>query len=593
MARARTGSAGTGRGGSKGRSSKLKHKPTEHARNYAQIAWKFAREAADDRKGKKHCKWVHLAARRHLRDLRQPRRWGYYFDPWHANDICDFAEKFPHVEGSWDTETIHLEPAQIFILCCVFGWRRVSDGGRRFSKVYIEMARKGAKSTMSAIVALYCLTCDGEVGPQVIVAATTGEQAQKVFLPAFRMVGKQREFREAFGAERWGSEQWPRSITAENSGGFIQPINAKSSTQDGWNPHCGILDELHAHKTRGLYDVIASAFGARQNPLMWIITTAGYNVEGVCYEQHKQVKKVLQQVVELDHYFGIIFTLDDEDDEFDETKWIKANPLLGITPTWSSMRSYASEAKSSPDTRGEFLTKRLNRWTSAKNSFLNIEHWKRCDGPVDLETLTEVPCFGGLDLASTTDIAAFVLTWMVEERLKVWARFWLPENTVWPRTERGNVPYQRWVEEGHLKTTPGSVIDYDYIQRDIEAALDEFDIRSIGFDPWNATQIVNNLLEQGAPMVQVRQGGQSLNPPMRELERLNTARMIDHGGNPVLTWMASNLVARRDVNNNLAPDKKHSEEKIDGVVALLNAMAEMLAHKDTTSVYESRGIRVL
>lgn len=575
--------------------SKPRHAPTEHARNYAEIAYRYAQRVKRDKKGKRHCKWERLAAERHLNDLRRQRQKGcwFRFDPWWANDACDFAEKFPHVEGEWDTETITLEDAQVFLLAVIFGWRRRSDDGRRFSAVYIEMARKGAKSTLTAVVAHYCLACEGSVGPQIIIGATTGEQANKVFLPAKRMAEKTRDYREAFGVEVWS-----RSISCQETGGFIQPINAKSSTQDGWNPHVGILDELHAHKDRGLYDVIKSAFGARKNPLMWVITTAGYNVDGVCYEQHKLVEKILDGVVDMDHYFGIIFTLDEDDDPLDPKVWPKANPLIGVTPTWESMYSYANEAAASPATMGEFRTKRLNVWTTAKGAWLNMELWKRCAGEIDLETLKGVRCFGGLDLASTSDMAAFVLVWIIDGRLKIWPRFYLPEAAV--TIEHGDDPqrdrklmYQRWLDQGYLTVTPGNVTDYDYIERDIDEALATFDVQEIGFDRWNASQLVNNLMENEAPMVQMAQGPMTFNAPMVEFERHLKSGTLEHGGNPVLGWMASNIVARRDVNENMAPDKKHSTEKIDGIVAGLMALGRaMMEDAPEVSPWEDPDYRI-
>jgi phage terminase large subunit-like protein len=572
--------------------AKKRHKPTkDHARNYSQIAFEYATAAVADKKGKKFCKWVRLAAKRHLDDLKKKSKsWRYYFDEWHANDVCDFAEKMPHIEGSWKSKSITLEPAQIFILVVVFGWRRKSDGNRRFSRVYIEMARKNAKSTLSAIVALYCLTCEGEVGPQIIIGATTGEQAKKVFGPAWQITRRTEELCEAFGLESWGSAQYPKSITCGQNGGFIQPINSKSSTQDGWNPHVGILDELHAHKDRGLYDVIKSAFGARKNPLMWCITTAGYIINGVCYEQRKLVTQILQGVIEAEHYFGIIYTLDEGDDELDPAVWIKSNPLLGVSVQLEEMIGYSKEAIASPESMSEFKTKRLNIWTTAKNGWLNIEQWKKCGGPIILKHLEKLPAYGGLDLASTSDIAAYVLLWEQDAIWKFWCKFYLPEDAVWPRTEKGNVPYQVWADQGYLTVTPGNVIDYDYIEKDIEESMDKFDIKEIGFDNWNAVQTVSHLIDKGAPMVEVRQGPKSFHPAMQAFERRVKNKTLHHGDNPVLTWMASNIVARRDVNDNMAPDKKNSMEKIDGMVAALMAVARMISNTEKASVYESRGI---
>jgi phage terminase large subunit-like protein len=571
--------------------------PTDHARNYCQIAYEYALAAIADGKRERHCKWVRKAAQRFIGDLKRAGSKGcaFGFDTWEANNVCDFIEKLPHVEGSWSTKTITLEPAQIFILANVFGFRRRENGSRRFTDTYIEMARKSAKSTLTAGVALYCLTSEDENGPQVVIGATTGSQALKVFTPARNMVERTRALREAFNIKAWA-----HSISCEDNDGYIQPINAKSSTQDGWNPHVGILDELHAHKDRGLHDVIKSSFGARRNPLMWRITTAGYNSLGVCFEQHQLVEKILDGIFSADHYFGIIFTLDDGDDEFDEHVWIKANPMLGITPSLASMRDYAKEAKQSPDSRGEFLTKRLNRWTTAHKGWINMEQWKHCSRktePIDIsEMLLSTECYGGLDLAATSDITAFVLIWLIEGRLKIRGRYYLPEETVKPRTERGNVPYQTWVAQGFLTLTPGNVFDDEFVQRDIEAALKQFKVKEIAFDPWNATSLVNRLQSSGAPMVEFRQGPKSYHPAMQDFEKLLKAGRIDHNNNPVLTWAASNLVVRRDANMNMAPDKKNSLEKIDPMVALLMALGRQSVSQGVPvnrSVYDERGIRTL
>ncbi len=559
----------------------ISSQPTEtgHSRNFAAIAEAYARDAAGAaKKDKRFCKWVRLAAKRHLNDrkkfasVRAPYKW----DEWHANDVCDFIEKMPHVEGEWDSASITLEPPQIFILCVVFGWRR-QDGKRRFSRAYIEMARKNAKSTFTAGVALYCLCCENEVGPQIVIGATTGDQANKVFLPAKKMVEKTVDLREAFEVQAWA-----RSVTCGTTGGFMQPINAKASTQDGWNPHCAVLDELHAHKTRELFDVIRSAFGARKNPLLWMITTAGYNTLGVCFEQRTMVTKILDGLIEADHYFGIIFSLDEGDDPFDEEVWGKANPLLGVSVQLAELRGYSIEAKNSPESFGEFQTKRLNIWTNARKGHVNMELWKKCDGEVDLDTLTDTPCWAALDLASTEDMNALRIVWrMPDGRYKTWGKVYLPEDTVIPRTERGNVPYQTWAQQGLITLTPGSVTDYDFIKRDIRWIAENFDLQGLAYDPWNALHLATQMQDEGVPMIEFRQGMASFNAAMKEVDRLYTSRQLDHAGDPILAWNASNLIARRDANDNIAPDKKYSAEKIDGMVALIMAVALSL-RKETT-----------
>jgi phage terminase large subunit-like protein len=575
------------------------HSPPSESQgpDYAAAAQAYARDVLA---GKiQACKWVKLACRRHLEDL--GRASPFLYDEAEAAKVCEFAELLPHIEGTWDTPTIKLEPWQIFCLSVIFGWRRKSDGGRRFSKVYFEVARKNAKSTLAAVVSLYCFCYEGEPAPYIFVGATTGAQAQKVFHPARMMATKTHALREAFGLEVWA-----KSIT-EPGGGYIQPINSKGSTQDGHNPHLAVLDELHAHKDRALYDVLDSAMGARRNPLMWIITTAGFDTQGVCYEQRSYATKVLEAVLEADHFFAIIYTLDDADastgakadDPFDPRVWIKANPNLGVSVTLSSMESAAKEAQAQPGKLGEFQTKRLNVWTSASKGHVNVAKWKACKGPVDLEALRSVPCWAGYDLGSTSDLTSFRMIWWLDGRLKTWGTRYLPEAAVEPRTTRNSVPYARWrntmfMGYPYLTVTPGDVTDYAWIERDIRWALANFNVQAIGFDSWNSQDLNNRLMADGAPLRQVRQGHASLAGPMKELDRLYLSGLLDHGGDEVLAWCASNVVARRDHNDNLVPSKVNSSEKIDDYAALLNAMAVSLAEKPAArSVYEDRGLVVV
>lgn len=558
---------------------KPKFKAT-HDVDYCAIAWKYATAAVNDRQQKKHCRWVRLAAQRFIRDYRAKRK-SWYFDTWYANDVCDFIEKLPHIEGTWDTPEITLVPAQIFILVNVFGFRKKKDGNRRFSDVYIEMARKGAKSTLTSGICLYCLARDDEVGPQVIIGATTFEQAKKVFTPARKMVLASQDLREAFDITAWA-----KSITCDQNGGFIQMIHAKSSTQDGWNPHVGVLDELHAHKERGLHDVIKSAFGGRKNSLMWRITTAGFNIHGVCFEQHTMVKKILQKIIEADHYFGIIFTLDVKeteddlifDDPMDSTRWQKANPLIGIIPTWDIMEGFAKEAIASPGLMGEFKTKRLNIWTTSKGGWLNMEKWNRLPGNAKIERGQK--CWAGIDLAAVSDLTALILAWWVGSELNLVGKYYLPQSAVDKRNEIGDLTYKHWQEAGHLIIIPGERTDYDFIENDIIEACTLYDVQHIGFDPYNAHQTINNLTGEDLPVVEVRQGPRTMHPAMQEFERRLLGNEIRHDGNPILTWAASNVVLKHDSNMNKAPDKKNSMDKIDPIVAALNAVVLMIGKQE-------------
>ena len=570
-------------------------------RDYAAIAGAYARAAVADIEGRRHCKWVRLAAKRHLDDLARAesdQSWPFRFDPWHAGDVCGFIEKLPHIEGRWDTRTIRLEPWQIFVLAVVFGWRRVSDGLRRFTYVYEELARKGAKSTKTAGVALYCLCCENEPGPQIVIGATTGEQAGKVFNPAKAMVQRTPDLREAFAVEAFS-----RSIACGDNGGFIQPINAKGKTQDGWNPHVGILDELHAHKDRALFDVIRSAFGARKNPLLWIITTAGYNLATVCYEQRQIVTKVLEGALELDHVFGIIFTLDEGDDPFDETVWPKANPMIGITPTWQSMREGAAEAKAG--SAGEFKTKRLNLWLNAPNTWLPMESWNACtDATLDWADFEGLDCWIGGDLADKDDITALLLAaFDIQGRLIVKPKFWLPD-AVLKAAKHGEggsgAPYRKWVADGVLQVTEGDWVDHNAIEAEIRAWVDRFSVRKVTFDQFAAAQAMASRLNDGLPepIAQVlHKKASNVTDPAKELEarvKAGPAR-FRHDGNPCMNWMASNAVVSRRRDETILPIKESqmSPNKIDGIDALINAIQPAVAvNAEGPSVYETPGFFV-
>lgn len=556
-----------------------------HARDYAGTAraWAMAVVAGEV----VACKWVRLACQRHLDDLAR-KRWPYRFDRWHADDVCDFVEKLPHTEGQWDTKTIRLEPVQIFILAVVFGWRRVEDGHRRFSMAYIEMARKGAKSTLSAGVALYCLCCEDEVGPQVVIGASTGDQANKVFKPARSIIEKTPDL-----ARNFGLATYARSISCGANGGYIQTINAKASTQDGWNPHCGILDELHAHKDRALFDVIKSAFGARSNPLLWMITTAGYNMGGVCFEQRGMVCKMLEGVIAIEHYFGIIFTLDERDDPYDETVWIKANPMLGITPKLMSMRDYASEAKVSPSSEGEFKTKRLNIWLNAASAWLNMAQWHACeDTALSWDDFEGLDCTIGGDLADKDDITALVLAALrfgenlpEEGCLLLKPVFWLPDAVLRQATHaegRSPVPYRTWSGEGHLQLTPGDWVDHNVVEEQVRAWIERHAVRKVTFDQFAAAQAMASRLNDdlGTPddplAVILHKKASTVTDAAKELERRVKAgaRYLRHDGNPVMNWMASNVVVARRRDETLLPIKESekSPNKIDGIDAAINAI---------------------
>jgi phage terminase large subunit-like protein len=581
------------------RATRSRGTDTGHARDYVAVALAYAKAAAADKKQRKHCKWVRLAAQRHLDDLKRARvkAWGFRFDPWHGNDVCDFAEKLPHVEGVWDTPTITLEPFQIFVLVMVFGWRRRDTGGRRFTSVYEEVARKNAKSTKTALVSLYCLACEEEPGPQVLTAATTFDQAKKVFHPAKRMVEKTPALQEAFGLIPWA-----KSITCSDNGGYMQPMHAKAKSQDGHNPHLVTMDELHAHSDRGLFDVMNSAFGARRNPLMWIITTAGFNLHGVCYEQRTLATKVLERSVIAEHIFAIVFTLDraedygDDrkvgDDPFDPSKWIKANPLIEASrPLRDEVAKRAIEAQASPAAEGEFKTKHLNIWLGAASAWLNVTQWALCsDASLTLDDFVGLDCFIGADLSNVDDLSALVLAAEdAEGRLLVKPWFYVPEarlGSLDGSLKQVTDLYKQWVADGSLTATPGDFIDHRVIEERIRDLKSQLAVRKATFDQWNSglamAARLNEDLDDGgeAFAVQMAKNAKNVTDPAKAIEARVKAgpSRLRHDANPVLTWMIGNAVVRRGVDGSILPKKDvpNSPNKIDGVDAMINATAPML-----------------
>lgn len=377
----------------------------------------------------------------------------------------------------------------------------------------------------------------------------------------------------------------------------FEPLSADIKSLDGLNVHCGIIDELHAHKTREIFDVIETATGARRQPLLFTITTAGFNKAGICYEQRQYAQSVLDGRLDDDSYFGIIYTIDDGDDWTDPDCWAKANPNYGVSVLEDDIARLARKAKEIPAAQNNFLTKRLNVWTMQETLWLDVDKWK-CLGNEELNVADFVgcKCYAGLDLASVSDICALSLIFPKDDGTRtVFCKYYLPQEAVDARSIRANVPYDTWAEAGLFTLTDGNATDYNYIQRDIKEICDDFRVAEIAYDRWNSSQLVNNLMEDGAPMIPFGQGFASMSAPMKELERLIIAKQIDHNCDPVLSWMVGNVAIKQDEAGNIKPAKNKSQEKIDGVVAVIMALGRLMVHEDVdaTSVYEDRGFLTL
>lgn len=566
------------------------------------------------------CKWVQLACQRHVDDLDEGKERGLHFDHQAARMAIAFFSILRHWKGEWAGRPIALQPWQQFIVASLFGWKR-ADGLRRFRTAYISVGRKNGKTTMAAGIGLYLMVADGEPGAEIYTAAVKRDQARIAHRDATEMVRRSPQLGKRINIVR------DNLHALENSSKF-EPLGRDADTTDGLNPHGIVADELHAWKDGSMWGVLETATGARQEPLMLAITTAGFDPDSYCMEQQTYVEQVLEGTVQDDSYFGIIYTLDEEDmgqgtgqveDDAPESekRWwendelfVKANPNLGVSKKMEYMVRNAKRASQIASHWAQFVTKDLNVWTQGEVKWVNITQWNACgEHAVDEAALLGRTCYAGLDLSSTTDITAWVLVFPPLEEgghYVVLPRFFIPEENVMDRVTKDRVNYDVWIRDGYIQTTPGNMVDDDFILAQIEEDVTAFNLQEAAFDRWGSPRIVAELQDQvgftvdqkvheqyGRPLlVQFGQGFASMSGPMKELEKLILGHRLAHGNNPVLTWMAHNVVARIDAAENVKPDKEKSTERIDGIVATIMAVARAMVHGGAKkSVYEERGIR--
>lgn len=549
--------------------------------NYAEIATEYAINVALG--AIPACKWTIRACERHLSDLER-KVWKY--DQEKANNVCYFIEQMKHIKGEWARrgETIKLEPWQVFIVCSVFGWVNWDTNYRRFRTVYIEVPRKNAKSTLSSAIALYMLTADEEPGAEVYSAATTRDQAKIVFQVSRAMAKKNSEFVDDFGVD-----VRVHNINVVESDSKYEALSADGDTLDGLNIHLGVIDELHAHKTRVVYDVVETGTGSRIQSILFAITTAGSNRAGICYEQRTYVTKLLDRVAEDDSYFGMIWTIDDEDDWTDPAVWEKANPNYGVSVYPEDIARLCRKAQEMPSAVNNFLTKRLNVWVNADTAWMDMRAWDRCkDESLDIADFEHEECFIALDLASKVDMAAKVVLFEKEGMYYLFGQFYLPEDAA---ENNKNSQYSGWAREDRLTLTPGNVIDLDRIEDDLLDNMTTYGVKEVPYDPFQATQLSVHMIDQEVPMVEMRPTVLNFSEPMKELEKLVISGKLRHNGCPIMGWMISNVVCHLDNKDNIYPRKERQENLIDGVVAAIMALGREMVHRDETSVYEERGLR--
>lgn len=538
--------------------------------NYSQKAHQYARGVVSG--AIPACKYVYQACARQLNDLDNPPA-GYHFDAIRADRVCRFVELCPHIKGPAASrgDLMILEPWQVFVLSTAFGWVD-AEGNRRFRRVYVEVPRGNGKSSFSSPVGLYMLALDGEAGAEVYSAATTRDQARIVFRDAQAMARKMPGYRNRFGVDVTA-----QAIVQLKSSSAFKALSAEGHTLDGLNIHLAIVDELHAHKNRDVYDVLETGLGKRPQSMLWMITTAGSNKYGICYEVRKFVLDVLAGHVSgeaAEAVFGIIYTIDEGDDPFSEETLRKANPNWGVSVDPKIVMQTAGKARQVATARANYLTKHLNVWVDANSALFDTEWWRKCeDRALDEADFTDDECVIGLDLASKIDIAARVNTYrrLIDGKAHyyIFPRFYLPRVAI---DEDRHPMYRGWEMQGDITATAGETIDFGVIEDDIRAEAPGLNLQAVATDPWQAQQMIQNLKRDGMPAEEYRQTVATMSEATKTLDALMREGRIHHTGNAVMNWMIGNVVGHYDAKENVYPRKEMPQNKIDGAVALIMSL---------------------
>jgi phage terminase large subunit-like protein len=523
---------------------------------------------------------VRLQIERHIRDLEEGAKRGLVFDRKAAQHVIDFfPDCLVHTEGEYCDRPFVLEPHQQAKFWILYGWKWAATGYRRFKFAYNEVGRGNGKSAEASGLCVYELFAFGEPGAQVYSASTDKKTARLVFDTASLMIQKSDWLRERILISR-------DNLSIPGTASKFEPCASEDSNLMGLRPSFICLDELHAHRSAGVWDVFTSAMGKRRQPLLYAITNSGWDRNSVCWKQREYAIKVLQGIIPDDTWFGWICGLDEKDIEDplgweNERNWIKANPSLGSIVKIDDMRQQAQKAKEDPSSLNSYLRFRLSVWTSADTAWMPMDKWDSCARPIDFATLKGRPCYGGLDLSTTTDISAFVLVFPPSGDDPLWyvlPKMFLPEDAIEQRSKRDRVPYDVWAKQGHFMLTPGNIIDYDFIRAAIHELAERYDIREIAFDRWNSSQLVTQLTSDGFVMVKFGQGYESMSAPTKRLLELVLTGELAHDGQQAFRWTASNVRCTPDPAGNVKMDKGKSREKIDPMVALDMAMGRAIVN---------------
>jgi len=550
----------------------LKHPLTNKANKYAR----------DCVSGKVNvCLQVIQACQRHLDDMER-KDFPFEFDMDKCERFLRFGELMPHSKGDLSGKTLKWEPWQCFCFGVPFGWVRKDNGLRRFNEMFLLIPRKNGKSFGAAVVGNYMFSADGEKGAEVYSAAGSEKQADFVFAPAWKMAKQTPAYKNRFNITLMGTPENPGKMCSLSDGSFFERVIGNPG--DGGNPHCWIQDEYHESKTKDSYDTGKTGMGSRKQPMLLSVTTAGTNTKVPCFDLQKRVEKILSGDLVNEELFAVIYTIDKDDKWENFETWKKANPNLGVSVLEPYLRSQLHTALQSPRDQNSVKCKHLNVWSNAGQAWMNMVEWGKCEENLNINDFKGLPVSLGLDLASKIDIASKMYLFKkiidAKSHYYLFSRHWIPEERTF---DEEYAHYAGWVHTGFLTATPGARIDIHEIQETIKQDAKDFDLSGsengggeVCNDPWNAQQLITNLLNVGVQCVEIPQNVSFLSEPMKEIEACIRDGSFHHDGNPVTTWMMANVCCRVDKKDNIFPFKEGDENKIDGAVATITAMARAM-----------------
>lgn len=558
------------------------------ATNYKRKVEKYVEDVLSGRRPAG--RYERLAVERHLNDLRKGRKFPYEFHPELGLFVCNFFEELEHYKGEKAGTKIILEGWQAFIIYCVYGWIDKKTKLRRFNYADVVVARKNGKTTMAAGLGLFALVADGESGAEVYSAAVDKEQA-KICWGAAKELAKKSPMLSFLLL-------YKSAIIDEEGAAFFKPLSKDTKNKDGTSPSFAICDERHEWQNNALFNVIKSGMGARSQPLIFSITTAGFNTALPYFQQQKYLKDILDGLVVQDNQFAIIYEPDKDDDISSEETWKKANPNYGVSVNKKYLMTEYLEARNKGgENMVNFLTKNLNMWCDAPEVWIDASYVAACDFGTEDSSLLGQRCYAGFDFASHVDIVALVLYFPYLEHQPVKCFFWLPEEKVWQNKD--DVDYRRWAEQGYIHLTPGNIIDIDAVVDGVLTVMSDYDVVKLAYDPYKTYHgIIQGLIKAGREevLMEFSQGIGNVSEPTKEVQRLIEGAEVDLMRNPVLSWMFGNVILYKDNNENIRVSKGKSKNKIDGVAAFIDAVGGYMSLNDKSnrgSIYTRHTLRTI